>query len=90
MSCLIVLELENGKPNRPSLATISAAKKISEDIDMLILDGNAKENVAEITNAKNIYYFASNQKDILAEEIVQVLKSVSTKYLATSSSICII
>ena len=30
MSCLVVLELENGKPNRPSLATISAAKKLAK------------------------------------------------------------
>ena len=45
MSCLVVLELENGKPNRPSLATISAAKKLDKDIDVLILDDTAKEEV---------------------------------------------
>ena len=80
MSCLVVLELENGKPNRPSLATISAAKKLSENIDVLILDGKAKEDVAILTDAKKIYYFSSNQQDVLAEEIVDILKPLCSKY----------
>ena len=54
MSCLVVLELENGKPNRPSLATISAAKKLSQNIDVLILDGKAKEDVARYVKFKLI------------------------------------
>ena len=78
MSCLVVLELENGKPNRPSLATVSAARKLTKDIDVLIFDSQAKESVAKHTDAKNIYYFGSNQHDILAEEIVDVL--VNFKY----------
>ena len=57
MGCLVVLELENGKPNRPSLATVSAARKLTKDIDVLILDSQAKESVAKHTDAKNIYYF---------------------------------
>ena len=80
MSCLVVLELENGKPNRPSLATISAAKRLSENIDVLILDGKAKEDVAILTDAKNVYYFSSNQQDVLAEEIVDILKPLCSKY----------
>ena len=69
MSCLVVLELENGKPNRPSLATISAAKKLSNDIDVLILESENKEAVASLTDANNIFYFSSNQQNVLAEEI---------------------
>ena len=80
MGCLVVLELENGKPNRPSLATISAARKLTKDIDVLIFDSQAKESVAKHTDAKNIYYFASNQHDILAEEIVDILSPISSKY----------
>ena len=80
MSCLVVLELENGKPNRPSLATVSAAKRLSENIDVLILDGKAKEDVAILTDAKNVYYFSSNQQDVLAEEIVDILKPLCSKY----------
>ena len=38
MSCLVIVELENGIPNRPSLATISAAAKLNTDIDLLVFD----------------------------------------------------
>ena len=80
MSCLVVLELENGKPNRPSLATISAAKKLSNDIDVLILDSENKEAVATLTDANNIFYFSSNQQNVLAEEIADILLPISSKY----------
>ena len=80
MSCLVVLELENGKPNRPSLATISAAKKLAKDVDVLILDDRAKEEVEKLTDARNIYHFSSNQKNITAEEITEVLNSLSKSY----------
>ena len=80
MSCLVVLELENGKPNRPSLATISAAKKLSKDTDVLILDNKAKEEVEKLTDARNIYHFSSDQHNILAEEITEVIFSLSTNY----------
>ena len=80
MSCLVVLELENGKPNRPSLATISAAKKLAKDIDVLILDDGAKEEVEKLTDARKIYDFSSNQQNIIAEEITEVLNSLSKSY----------
>ena len=80
MSCLVVLELENGKPNRPSLATISAAKRLTKDVDVLILDYKAKEDVAKLTDARNIYHFSSNQQNILAEEITEALQSLSAHY----------
>tara|TARA_B100001989_G_scaffold253147_1_gene238417 strand:- start:1230 stop:2147 length:918 start_codon:yes stop_codon:yes gene_type:complete len=80
MTCLVVLELENGKPNRPSLATISAAKKLSNDVDVLILDSENKEAVATLTDANNIFYFSSNQQNILAEEIADILLPISDKY----------
>ena len=38
MSCLVILETENGAPTRPSLAAITASRKISKDIDKLITD----------------------------------------------------
>ena len=41
MSCLVILEMENGLPNRPSLATVTASKKIAEEIDVLILENNS-------------------------------------------------
>jgi len=45
MSCLVIVELENGIPNRPSLATISAAAELNTDIDLLVFD---PDKVAEI------------------------------------------
>ena len=68
MSCLVVLELESGKPNRPSLATISAAKKLAKDIDVLILDDRAKEEVEKLTDARNIYYFSSTRRTLLRKK----------------------
>ena len=38
MNCLIIIEQDQGLPNRPSLATITAAKEIASDIDLLVLD----------------------------------------------------
>ena len=81
MSCLVIIELENGKPNRPSLSTISAAKKLSNDLDVLILESDNKETVATLTDANNIFYFASNQKNILAEEIVDILIPMKNAFL---------
>ena len=80
MSCLVILEMENGLPNRPSLATVTASKKISEEIDVLILENNSKLDVAKLTNAKNIYHLSSNPKNLLAEQIVELLKQISKKY----------
>ena len=45
MSCLVILELENGAPTRPSLATITASRKLSEDVDVLVVDGDSKSAV---------------------------------------------
>ncbi|MDC3024274.1 FAD-binding protein [Alphaproteobacteria bacterium] len=80
MSCLVILELENGIPNRPSLATLTAANELSENVDILVLDSTDKETVAKQTGAKNIYYFANNQQNILAEEIVDMLVPLASKY----------
>ena len=80
MSCLVILELENGKPSRPSLATITASKKLSEDIDILILESEAKSVVENLTDAKTIYHFSSSPKNLLAEEIVNVIERLSSKY----------
>ena len=80
MSCLVILELENGKPSRSSLATITASKKLSEDIDILILESEAKSAVENLTDAKTIYHFSSSPKNLLAEEIVKVVERLSSKY----------
>ena len=80
MSCLVILELENGVPTRPSLATISASREISKDIDVLIIDSDSKAEVEKLTNAKNIYYLSENSENLIAEQMVDILKDLSQKF----------
>ena len=80
MSCLVILELENGVPTRPSLATITASREISKDIDVLIIDSDSKAEVEKLTNAKNIYYLSENSENVIAEQMVDILKDLSQKF----------
>ena len=80
MSCLVILELENGVPTRPSLAAISASREISKDIDVLIIDSDSKAEVEKLTNAKNIYYLSENSENVIAEQMVDILKDLSQKF----------
>ncbi len=80
MNSLVILELESGKVSRPSLATITAAKKLSNDIDVLILENDSKDAVARATDAKNIYHLSTNSENLLAEQMVNLLKELSKKY----------
>ena len=80
MSCLVILELENGVPTRPSLATITASREISKDIDVLIIDSDSKAEVEKLTNAKNIYYLSENSENLIAEQMVDILKDLSHKF----------
>ena len=45
MSCLVIIEQEEGLPNRPSLATITAAKEIGDDEEK-----SYEKNVQNITD----------------------------------------
>ena len=52
MSCLVVMELEGGKPSRSSLATITAARKLSDNVDLLLLEAANKEHIANLNSEK--------------------------------------
>ncbi|MBF96047.1 MAG: Electron transfer flavoprotein subunit alpha [Alphaproteobacteria bacterium MarineAlpha9_Bin4] len=80
MRCLLILELENGKPSRSSLATVTASKKLAEDIDILILDTEVNDDVLNSIDAENVYHFSASPKNLLAEEIVKILETLSIKY----------
>ena len=54
MSCLVILELENGKPNRPSLSTISAAKKLAKDIQEKNDNQDTPESILAFTTGDRI------------------------------------
>jgi len=43
MSCLVIAELENGTPNRPSLAAISASLELESTIDLLVFNPDDEE-----------------------------------------------
>lgn len=87
MSCLVIVELENGIPNRPSLATISAAAKLNTDIDLLVFDPDKIEEIKKINNVKKILTFKNKLNNIVAEDLVKFLKEVipSYKYILAPS-----
>ena len=80
MSCLVIIEQENGLPNRPSLATITAAKEIGEDIDLLVLDPVKKNEISKITGIKNILTFDDKTINLLAESFTDFLNNIAKNY----------
>ena len=80
MSCLVISELENGIPNRPSLATITAASELNADIDLLIFDPDKIEEIKKISNVKKIFTFKNKLNNLLAEDLVKLLKEMISNY----------
>ena len=80
MRCLIIVEQENGLLNRPSLATVHAAKQISSDIDMLAFDSTKVEEIRKINDIKNIFTFKSKANNLSAESITQLLITLANDY----------
>ena len=52
MSCLVIAELENGTPNRPSLAAISASLELESTIDLLVFNPDKIDEIKKIKNVK--------------------------------------
>ena len=67
MSCLVIIEQDNGLPNRPSLSTISAAKKISSEIDLLVLNPESIEEITKIDGISTIYTFKNKVQNIYSQ-----------------------
>ena len=80
MSCLIILDLEDGLPNRPSLATITAARQISDEIDLLITDPEKYEKIKKIPGIRTILMFDKKKSNILAENFANFLKNITENY----------
>ena len=57
MSCLVIAELENGTPNRPSLAAISASLELESTIDLLVFNPEKIDEIKKIKNVKKVYSF---------------------------------
>ena len=48
MSCLVIVELENGVPNRPSLASISASLELESEIDLLVFNPEKIDKIKQL------------------------------------------
>ena len=80
MSCLVIVELENGLPNRPSLATISAAAELNRDIDLLVFDPDKIAEIKKINYVKKIFTFKNKLNNLVAEDLVKLLKELILNY----------
>ena len=80
MSCLVIIEQEEGLPNRPSLATITAAKEIGGDIDLLVLDPTKKDEIIKILGIRSVLTFKEKKIKILAESFTEFLTSIVKNY----------
>ena len=80
MSCLVIVELENGTPNRPSLAAISASLELESSVDLLVFNSDKINEIKKIKNVKKIYSFKKKIDNLVAEDLVNCLKQIATNY----------
>ena len=84
MSILILAEHNNEEVKSSTLNTISAASKISSDIEVLVVGSNTEGICNEISNYQNIKKVLSvNNTDYehaIAEKIEPVIMSIADKY----------
>ena len=80
MSCLVIAELENGTPNRPSLAAISASLELESTIYLLVFNPDKIDEIKKIKNVKKIYSFKNKIDNLVAEDLVNCLKQIAPNY----------
>ena len=80
MSCLVIIEQEEGLPNRPSLATITAAKEIGDDVDLLVLNPAKTDEIIKIKGIRTVLTFKEKEIKILAESFTEFLTSIVKNY----------
>ena len=80
MSCLVIVETIEGSLNRASLATINAASQLSQEIDILLLDPSKIEKISNLKEIRKIIYTDKKVDNILAEDLVPVIKDIATNY----------
>ena len=81
MSILVIAEQEEGLPNRPTLATIAAAKEIGSDIDLLVLDPlNNEDKISKVIGIRSILSFDKKIINVLAESFSEYLTSIVKDY----------
>lgn len=80
MSCLVIIEQEEGLPNRPSLATITAAKEICDDVDLLVLNPAKTDEIIKIKGIRTVLTFKEKEIKILAESFTEFLTNIVKNY----------
>ena len=80
MSCLVIIEQEEGLPNRPSLATITAAKEIGDDVDLLVLNPAKTDEIIKIKGIRTVLTFKEKEIKILAESFTEFLTNIVKNY----------
>ncbi len=80
MTCLVIVETEEGELNRPSLATLNAATEMSSEIDVLLLDPDKKNKVESINEIHKVIHTDERIDNILAEDLVPIIEKISSSY----------
>ena len=84
MSILVLAEHNNIEVKSSTLSTISAASKLGNDIEVLVLGSNIENISKEISNYQNVVkvLFLDDQKfeHAIAENIEPVIVSIASKY----------
>ena len=80
MSCLVIIEQEEGLPNRPSLATITAAKEIGDDVDLLVLNPAKTDEIIKIKGIRTVLTFKEKEIKLLAESFTEFLTNIVKNY----------
>ena len=80
MSCLVIIEQEEGLPNRPSLATITAAKEIGDDVDLLVLNPAKTNEIIKIKGIRTVLTFKEKEIKVLAESFTEFLTNIVKNY----------
>ena len=80
MSCLVIVETQDGFLNRASLATINAATQLSQEIDILLFDPSNTDQIVKIKEIQNIICTREKIENLLAEDIVALIKSIAGNY----------
>ena len=62
MSCLVIAELENGIPNRPSLAAISASLELESTIDLLVFN---PDKIMKLRKSKMLKKFIHSKTKLI-------------------------
>ncbi len=80
MSALVIAETIDGTPTRGDLSTITAAKLVSDNVDLVIIGNKEVASNLKIEEVEKIISITGDIKGFLAENIAPVIKDLSDNY----------